>query len=442
MLDDGTASGSRGRSTVIPRPGFAQDRRLRSVRMARERGQAIGGKNIPLLFEVTEELDVAAVEEATRRLVTRHGALRHRFAHHDGVTVLRPVEAGILCTTVDGDALSSTQDVLQHVRALVDRPFDLMDWPLLRLGVVRLAGRSLCYLSVDHLVTDGWSQSVLAAELPALYREVVSERRAKLPQAGNYLAFTAEQRDRFASGPELGNRVAALRRTLRGRPVQPRFPLAVSGWDSNHGRYTKLRMLDADLVQPFVDRCKAARATPFVGVLASVGAAMRAAGGGDTAGVLFATHNREAAENHTGVGWYANMLPLYFRGGNGFKETVRNARAALMTVIEHHELPLALLLDHLPDGHDGEAGVKCSTFFVSFADDRATAQHDRHEPWQRVFLQPTYRSGYGLWFSLHHGGLDVWTASPRPGCEHVLAEFESEIAHALRAAATGTWSDG
>ncbi|WP_216840682.1 condensation domain-containing protein, partial [Dyella sp. S184] len=51
------------------------------------------------------------------------------------------------------------------------RPFDLQIGPLLRFGLLRLAeDEHILFLTMHHIVSDGWSVGVVMRELAALYR--------------------------------------------------------------------------------------------------------------------------------------------------------------------------------------------------------------------------------------------------------------------------------
>src|SRR5947209_17876545 len=87
---------------------------------------------------------------------------------------------------------------------LSSRPFDLSRAPLLRALLLRLGERErVLVLSFHHIVTDGWSQGVLARELGELYAAEVEGRQARLPElAVQYEDYAHWQRE-WLSGAEL-----------------------------------------------------------------------------------------------------------------------------------------------------------------------------------------------------------------------------------------------
>ncbi|GAA3728881.1 condensation domain-containing protein [Plantactinospora mayteni] len=426
-------------------PSYAQERRVRTVCAARQHGHQPSGKTLALACVLPERADIAALEEAVAGFVARHSALRYRFRHRDGmVTVRRVTPRPIRCAVTEAESPpNSVEAVEQLVRAEVDRPFDVLGWPLLRAGVIQ-SSRPVFHLSMDHLVADGWSLTVAHRDIEALYRAAVTGSPADLPEPGDFAAFATAQRRRYTEGPALDQQVTAVQRLLGGRPVEPAFPVDARPWDLAAGRYVRIDLLDRAEAEAFTRRCRTVRATAFMGVLAAVGTAMHEATGQQEVGMLVAMHNRDTPPVAGSVGWYANMLPLYFPATARFDHTLRSTRAALLAAIEHHELPIARVLDTTPAGHYSGAGDQYPLCFVSFSDDRtmgptgtAAGPQGAGDGWQRVHLAPAHRLGYGIWISLTDTGLLAVVASPRSlASRDHLAAFETTLADVLRRVAT------
>src|SRR5262249_38415094 len=57
--------------------------------------------------------------------------------------------------------------------AIVRRPFDLSQWPLLRVALFRLAENAhILVLSIHHIICDDWSVNLLANETALLYEAI------------------------------------------------------------------------------------------------------------------------------------------------------------------------------------------------------------------------------------------------------------------------------
>ncbi len=110
---------------------------------------------------------------AVDRIVARHEALRTRFVTEEGQAVQRVASAdvGFALDRVD---LQGQADREQALATLSEReantPFDLAHGPLIRGRLVKLGEQEhVLLITMHHIVSDGWSQGVLARELGSLY---------------------------------------------------------------------------------------------------------------------------------------------------------------------------------------------------------------------------------------------------------------------------------
>ncbi|MHA6765598.1 amino acid adenylation domain-containing protein [Streptacidiphilus sp. PAMC 29251] len=128
-----------------------------------------------LALRLRGTLDIGALGAALRALTDRHEALRTTFDDVDGqgVQIIHPPqEVPLLLHDLselpEQQRGSALRALLAGERA---RRFDLRRGPLLRAGLVRLAeDDQVLALSLHHIVTDGWSTSVLLNDLAQLYR--------------------------------------------------------------------------------------------------------------------------------------------------------------------------------------------------------------------------------------------------------------------------------
>jgi hypothetical protein len=426
--------GSTGTAVV---PSYAQERRLRHACAPAGGPPGPRAKTIPVVCRPPAPVDTAALDAAVRAFIGRHPALQYQFSWRGGRVGMRWVghRAGeFRCEVTQRSGLPDDAGAEESfVRQRIDLPFDVLQWPLLRCGVLQ-SDQPVVYLSMDHLVADGWSTFLAKVEIEALYAEQVSGRPAQLRPPGDFLRYSMAQRRRYADGPALDSQVAAFQQLLGGRPVHPSFPLDHASWTLSAGRYREVHLLDAPSVDSFTRICRAAKTTLFMGILAGYGIAVHESTGHQEAGTLVALHNREEPGVQEAIGWYANMLPLYFPTGpvERFGDVVTAVRAHFTALLGHHQLPLARLLDRLPDGYYNGAGETTPTCFVSFVDARSSTEAG----WQRLEAAPAYRVGYGMWFFLKSDGLSMVTASPRlPGESRVLDGFESTLTRVLRTVA-------
>jgi tyrocidine synthetase-3 len=123
--------------------------------------------NMPGVYTVEGELDVARMERALQALLKRHESLRTSFELVNGEPVQRVhAEVSFQLTQLEG---GSEEEADRQVAAFI-RPFDLSEAPLFRAGVMKLPGdRHLFVYDMHHIVSDGVSMNVLVEEFSRLY---------------------------------------------------------------------------------------------------------------------------------------------------------------------------------------------------------------------------------------------------------------------------------
>ncbi|WP_168211427.1 non-ribosomal peptide synthetase [Actinosynnema sp. ALI-1.44] len=133
--------------------------------------------SMSVLYELTPELDVAALRSALAALVDQHAALRTRFDRVDGSWRQRVVSGEDLDVLAVHD-LSGVRDADTEVERIADdvqTTMDLGKGPLLRAVLFQLGDRApRLLLSVHHMVVDGVSWRVLLADLTTAYQQGIA----------------------------------------------------------------------------------------------------------------------------------------------------------------------------------------------------------------------------------------------------------------------------
>ncbi|MGB5978538.1 MAG: amino acid adenylation domain-containing protein, partial [Cyclobacteriaceae bacterium] len=140
--------------------------------------------NLSWAFDLRGLLDTEKLEQALQILVDRHPALRTQFINREGSVLQQVLPAADI--QAGFRYIDKEQDTDRQVHDLIDKlfhtPFDLTKAPLLRTGMIRRStSEHILYLSLHHIIADGWSMNVLAAELATVYNALISESEPDLP---------------------------------------------------------------------------------------------------------------------------------------------------------------------------------------------------------------------------------------------------------------------
>ncbi len=304
-------------------------------------------------------LDEAALQRALTQLVARHEALRTAIVARAGQPVAR-VEAArdfVLERRAAGGttAAARLRDAQRIAQAFVEAPFALERAPLVRAALVAIElGRHWLVLVVHHLVTDGSSMAILAAELGRLYDTECAGRPPDLaPVPLQYPDFAAWQRRRL-QGRRLHTLLAYWRSRLAGieplalptdrpRPSEPSYEGRTLGFTLPPGCATALRAL-----------ALRESTTPFMVLLAAFQVLLARHARTEDVAVGTPVAGRTGPETFRAVGYFVNSLVLRtdLGGDPTFGELLARVRATVLGAFEHEELSFDRLVSELNPHRD------------------------------------------------------------------------------------------
>ena len=172
---------------ALPRPdelplSFAQERLWFLHQWAADRVWY----NVAVALRLCGPLQVPALAWSLATVVERHEVLRTTIEQRVGQPVqviaepfLLPMPVIDLQGWVGG---KREQQVSTLLRLETQRSFDLAKGPLLRVWLLKLDTQEhVLFLTLHHIVTDGWSMGVLVREITTLYRACINGQSSPLP---------------------------------------------------------------------------------------------------------------------------------------------------------------------------------------------------------------------------------------------------------------------
>lgn len=162
--------------------------------------------NVATAHRIRGPLDVTALRTALTALTARHEVLRGTVSSGDGtpMMVIAPVSAVALPVEdlASEPADTREQRLSEALTAHAAAPFDLVAGPLYRFALYRLGPEEHVLSQVyHHIVTDGWSTSVLLAQLADAYGAAL--RGESIPSVTPRVSFgdyAAQQREKLLTG--------------------------------------------------------------------------------------------------------------------------------------------------------------------------------------------------------------------------------------------------
>ncbi|MGA3948830.1 amino acid adenylation domain-containing protein [Ralstonia nicotianae] len=350
----------RGQGTALPAITVADRGEPLPLSFAQQRlwflAQMEGGSeayHIPVGLRLKGELDAPALRRALDRIVARHEALRTRFEVQEGQAVqfIVPADAGLTLEWVD----LSTEEASEHQLGLLAEAearaaFDLEQGPLIRGRLVKLGEQEhVLLITMHHIVSDGWSQGVLARELGALYEAYRSGGEDPLPALPIQYADYAVWQRRWLEGAELQRQGTYWEQALAGAPTLLSLPTdrARPAQQDYAGGSVEV-IFDETLSAGLRKLSQRHGTTLFMTVLAGWSALLSRLSGQDEVVVGSPVANRTRSEVEGLIGFFVNTLALRVEvGGATVSGLLERVKAKVLEAQAHQDLPFEQVVERV-----------------------------------------------------------------------------------------------
>lgn len=305
---------------------------------------------ITMALRLSGPLDTEALEWAVDAVVRRHDALRSRFPERDGSPVRTETPPGELRLRRLPRAAGDADDVLRRVAGEQIAGLDLAEGPLFRPCLVPLGTDDhLLVLVLHHIVADGWSGELLLEDIAGHYRARTAGEPAPAGPAVPYRRYIDIERRNERDGVT-DRHLEYFVTELRGAPEEVTLPTDRPRPPQRTGRGATSRLRlgpgGADAVRTLAARH---RTTPFVVLLAGLGALLHRVGGHEDVVVGSAVAGRFDAEVDELVGLCLNSVALRWpvAPDSAFGTLVERAGESLLGAMEHSAAPFARVVEKL-----------------------------------------------------------------------------------------------
>jgi amino acid adenylation domain-containing protein len=309
--------------------------------------------HLPTAVRVTGPLDVTALEKALTGIVQRHEILRTTFTVDDNPQQIIAPFAQPSVRVVDLNDLSvevRDAEMRRRIHEEAAVPFNLSEGPLLRTLLLRLGEHEhVIVLTLHHIISDGWSSTVLVREFCEFYEAIVANRTPALKELPlQYADYALWQRD-WMQGEVLESQLSYWRRQLSDLrmlelPVDHPRPAVQTFRGAKQTR----------VVLPAISESLKALghsedATLFMVLLAAFGSLLSRYCGQTDITVGTPVANRRRTELEPLIGLFVNTLVLHLDTAEceSFRELVRRAREVCLGAYAHQDVPFEKLVEEL-----------------------------------------------------------------------------------------------
>ncbi|MEG4517840.1 MULTISPECIES: amino acid adenylation domain-containing protein [unclassified Microcoleus] len=311
--------------------------------------------NIPAAVRLKGAIDMTALERSFQAVINRHEALRTTFGAVEGrpIQLIIP-EPTFALSVIDLQHFPQSQREAEAMRLAAEeaqQPFDLANWPLMRVTLLQLGDTEfILLLTIHHIVADGWSLGVLVREMATLYEAFCTGKPSPLPELSIQYADYAVWQRNWLSGEVLEEKLAYWKQHL-GNPLpvlqlpakQPRA--AVSTYRAALQPFQLSPSLSAALNK----LSRQQNVTLFMTLLAALETLLYRSTNQDDMVVGTDLANRTQLETEALIGFFVNILLLRgdLSGNPTFIELLDRVREVTLKAYAHQDLPFDKLVEEL-----------------------------------------------------------------------------------------------
>ena len=316
------------------------------------------GYNMPDAIRISGELKVEILEQSFSRIIERHETLRTVFQEQDGkpVQIIKNPEPFRIPVTDLSNAEDKEYEAREIAIAEANSPFNLSTGPLLRAKLIKLEEKeSVLVVNMHHIISDGWSVSILISELGQIMNSLVKGKTAELePLKLQYADFTVWQR-KWLEGGELGRQLTYWKEQLSDSPDFLHLPTdyprpAIQTYNGSIINFT----IPENLTTRLNDICQKEGVTLFMALLASFNVLLSKITGEEDicTGTPIANRNRKETEGL--IGFFVNTLVLRNKIDHkqSFSDLLKNVKHTTLGAYDHQDVPFEKLVEAMSPGRD------------------------------------------------------------------------------------------
>ena len=303
--------------------------------------------NIPVRVRISGTLNVGALEKSLSEVIRRHESLRTVFEKKNGEAV-QMVSTGkaFIVPLVDLECLTEEQqstEAKKLTEAVAQLPFDLAGGLLIRVCLLRLNSKEhVALLTVHHIVSDGWSMTVLLREVAALYEAFSAGKPSPLPDLLiQYADFAMWQRE-WLDGEQLETQLAYWRNHLAGTLPVLALPTDRPRSSMVRQRGGKEKLIYSTTLRDSLNQLGQREGATLYMVMLAAFYVLLARYSGQTdivIGTDVANRNRSETENL--IGFFVNQLVLRANLSDNprFCDFLKQVRELTLMAYTHQDLP-------------------------------------------------------------------------------------------------------
>jgi len=325
--------------------------------------------NFPIANRFNGKLDRQALQQALQQLIARHESLRTRFRLHDRKPVQEIIEHCDIEIEILDERNTAKPDLDRKLTELSQLPFDLNNAPLFRAHLIELSDddEHILLLGTHHIVSDGWSLSVLFNDFTRYYNSAAAGTAAELSELPVQYADFAVWQQEWLRDEELERQLNFWREHLEG--AEPVLDLPTDKPRPAEQTYRGagvVRDLAPATTEGIRKLVSGSRSTLFMTLLAAFNVLLARYARQDHVVIGTPIAGRKHPELENLIGFFSNTLALHtdLSANPTFNELLGQIKASTLAAYDHQDLPFEKLVEELRPERDMSHSPIFQTMFV------------------------------------------------------------------------------
>ncbi|WP_298510510.1 non-ribosomal peptide synthetase [uncultured Kordia sp.] len=309
---------------------------------------------VPNVWEM-EGLEENLVQEAFLKLIERHEILRTTFLVVNNEIKQKIHEAKDVPFHVEHVDLRGVEAQKEKSLALVKKEFnnifDLEKSPLFRVVLMQLTDtKHVFVLTLHHIISDGWSLSILTEEFLTIYNDLKNNKETLLPPLRIQYKDYAFWHNRQLEGEQMKQSKEYLQEMFKGE-----LPVLELPTDYHRPKVQTYKgsvvefAFDTEVTKNLRTICKEQEVTMFMLILTTVHVLLHKYTGQTDFIIGTPVAGREEKELENQIGFYINNIAMrnQIHPTKSFQELLLNIKQTTLKAFENQSYPFDMLLNDL-----------------------------------------------------------------------------------------------
>ncbi len=306
------------------------------------------------------DLDVAALEKSIFEIIKRHESLRTTFHLQNGMPV--QIIHDINSYTIDqidlkNESRSHQPEMLKDVVEHVFRwPFDLSEWPLFHIALVRTSERDhTAIMSIHHIISDAWSMGILVKEMNQLYAACTKGETLQLPPLVVQYKDFARWQERWLQTPQFQQQLGYWQQKLGGELAHLCLPtdFARPQFQTTSGAFVE-KVLELDTVERIRCLAQEQQVSVYMFLLAVFTLLLHRLSRQDDIVIGSPIAGRHRPEIENLIGFFINTIVMRtdISASASFLDLLKQVRKTVLDAFSNQDLPFEKIVEVLSPERD------------------------------------------------------------------------------------------